>query len=335
MKSVLDQSTSEIKELNQSYISQESKRFEFEKKKQEVTQKQNWLKNESKSWDKLINSLVKEVNDQFIHKKQLNTSSNLSMANRSISGPKSSEPPGDFGNVNTQDTRMQTIDSLKGESEVMKKFFSTYSGRIEEVLLTHRKAAQEGEKLQTHRNKKEIKSIFGDSPSMFKDCSELNSERELNKNLISMDDSLSDVPVKDIDVEADENEDLQNLSIDGSDMILDQLGLLSPIMNNFEQEQDGMASGKITTPSFKKTHVRRPARKDLKSLKVKSGLNFDDSGFHIPMLELGNIPEVLDDSYMFSETTYKREQKNSNSAYTSPVREESKNAKSSSFKNSS
>ena len=45
----------------------------------------------------------------------------------------------------------------------------------------------------------------------------------------------------------------------------------------------------------------------------------------MPLLELCNIPEVLDDSYMFSETTYKRNPNDpySSSNYTSTAKEDS------------
>lgn len=212
---------------------------------------------------------------------------------------------------------------MKGGSKVMKNFFSTYSGRIEEVLLSQRKVSKEKGNLMTYRQKNESKFLF-DSPSMFKDCSDLISDKEINKNIMNIDDSLSDVPVRDIQHNFDEQDLSHNLSMEESEQLLDNLGMLSPLMSKFQDHNDDkFSSSKIDTPSFKSDHIKRPSK-------------FNRRNLNIPMLELGNIPEVLDESNFYSETKTNNKplNKRSNSDNTNTYKEESKWGQTDSLKSS-
>lgn len=180
------------------------------------------------------------------------------------------------------------MDSMKEKQEVMQKFFSTYSGRIENELLANLGEKQEQNNLQTHRMNKHTKFGFPESPDIFKGDSHLDSDREINKNLMNIDDSLSDVPVKEVQ---EMDEDLgQNFSIEYSERFLDGLSMLSPIdldlsKNDYSKQSDK----KHSTPSFKMNEFSRHKRKralDIRSMDVDTILNFDGPFPNIPLLDL-------------------------------------------------
>ena len=190
--------------------------------------------------------------------------------------------------MNTQETRPKTIDSLKYKSENMDQFYSTYSGKLEEVLLTQRKLSNEKKNVKSQRLSNQAKFIIPDSPSMFKENSQTFSDREINQELMDIDDSLSDVPVRDCPNMDDELDMSNNFFMEDSENLLDNLDFISPISNKFQKESDEMSgsNSKTNTPSFKIKKVRH---------KVRSSLNFNDSK-NLAAIELGNIPEVLDES---------------------------------------
>lgn len=217
----------------------------------------------------------------------------------------------------------------------MKNFFSTYSGRIDEVLLSHKKVNKKEGNLLTYRQKHESKFLF-DSPSMFKDGSDLISDKEINKNIMNIDDSLSDVPVRDIQQNFDDQDLSHNLSMEESEQLLDNLGMLSPLMSKFQDKNDDkFSSSKIDTPSFKSDHIKRQPKFNRRKTNIRSAINFNDINLNIPMIELGNIPEVLDESNFYSEPTYKNPlNKRSNSDNTTTQKEESKWGQTDSLKSS-
>lgn len=162
---------------------------------------------------------------------------------------------------------------------------------------------------------------------MFKDCSRITSGREINKEIMDLNDTLSDVPVKESRDIINPAEIDDSFSIEESEQILDNLCLLSPLISQFSAKLDNTSSKKHT-PSFKHDGTGRSDEKSVRSFdktNVSTILDFNKAVGHMPLLELCNIPEVLDDSYMFSETTYKRNPNDpySSSNYTSAANEDS------------
>ena len=197
---------------------------------------------------------MKDINERYQNRKKLSFSPSNSQSINLPAQNKSYDLNLDFGNIaNTLDTRMNTFESMKAGTEVMKNFFSTYSGRIEEVLLTQRKKNMKKNNLQTQRVKNKTNFMLQDSPLMFKGDSELLSDREINENIMDIDDSLSDVPVRDCQNAYEELELSNNLSMEESEQLLDNLGLLSPLMKQFQQDKDNgfNSNSKGNTPSFK------------------------------------------------------------------------------------
>lgn len=84
------------------------------------------------------------------------------------------------GRVNTQDTRMQTTESMRARSDSLQQFYNTYSDRLEEVLLSHKKNEGGRQNIKSHRHKN-AQFMCPDTLSMLKGLSRVNSEREINK----------------------------------------------------------------------------------------------------------------------------------------------------------
>lgn len=272
---------STIKELNTSYISQESKRIDWERQQQNLKLQNSVLEKSVREKDTTITELIREITSMHNTSKLNNISLSRSKSSTVGGHNKGLELKLDFGpNVNTQDTRMQTIDSMKAKSDTLQKIFSTYSDRIEKDLLTHRLSKNDKKKLQTHRQQMYLANP--ESPSMFKDNSINESDREINKNMMDIDDSLSDVQGQDM---GEVHEYDNSMFIDESEQFLDNLGLLSPINLDISKNSDR----NLNTPSFKmegiSKHTRRKAR-DLQNMNVGQILNFDGPLPNIPLLDL-------------------------------------------------
>lgn len=152
--------SSHIKELNESYISYESKRIDWERKQADLSRKNSWLEQEAKATDTRISSLVKEVNKVYKTQKLTGLGLNKSVSMRPIElKPEKLEVNFDMGQGgNTQDTRVQTMETFRLKEEFGKRFFSTYSGKGSDALLTHRKEGKEHSNLKTHRQKNVVLS---------------------------------------------------------------------------------------------------------------------------------------------------------------------------------
>ncbi|CAI2384239.1 unnamed protein product [Moneuplotes crassus] len=315
---------SQINDVSASFISYESKTVNMEKQKGSVLLQNSFLENELKERDSEVSELVKEINNKYKNRKKLSVSLNISNSGLNIEKNQSIDLKNEHvasGGI-TQDTRFQTNDSARETSEIMKNFFSTFSNKLEEALVSQKVNSTDEKKVNTQRVNKRDKFMMPESPSLYGIEADLFSEREINEEMLNIDDSLSDVPVKDC-TNIEEGFDISNnLSIEESEMILDNLEFLSPMMKKSSKDVSN-GSGKVNgaTPSFKQNYLQRQNEFKLARNRVKSSINFDGHS-NVPHFELGNIPEEIDESKNFSETTQNNFGNCSNSRENSVVKEE-------------
>ncbi|CAI2384185.1 unnamed protein product [Moneuplotes crassus] len=295
----------QIHNLNASFMTYESKTITMEKQKDSVLLQNSFLENELKERDSAVSGLVQEINNKYQNRKKLSVSLNISNSNSNNEKNKSFDKRNDFATCAgvTQDTRFQTYDSGKETSEMRKNFFSSFSGRFEEILTSQKAISPDNKKYMTQKANKKNQFNLPDSPSIFKAAADIFSDREISEDGMDIDDSLSDVPVRDCTNIEEDLEMSKNLSMEESEMILDNLEFLSPLLSKPSRElKVGNGNKFVNTPSFKSNHAQRQNEFKMVRHRVKSAINFD--GYtNVPLLELGNIPEEIDESKNYSENT--------------------------------
>lgn len=204
--------------LNTSIFSIETQRIDFEKKLVDWSHHSILLEKELKQKDEEITNLVKKVNKAYHGQKQPSFDKQAPTSNKnentSLLGvlpisnfAENLEPKIDeLNRLNTQDTRLQTMETLRARSEKYQKFYSTYSQRLENGLISSRK--KDKTRQRTYRRQEKLNNQIS---------------RDESSNLINIDDSLSDVPVKEDHNMIELGDFSQNLSLEEQEPILDSL----------------------------------------------------------------------------------------------------------------
>ena len=323
---------SSIQGFNDSCVDIESKTLDWRNKLNNAEKEHKWLKQQATDKKSKVGQLHRKIENlrsnnessTYLNDKSDNLDINSIDANKS-EAPNKPKFWLDLDKcADTKDTILNTGSSNRIRSRSKnRRCYNTCNLRSSELILSQRKNSL-SERLKSNRDSSNKKTRIPDFSAMLNDISSNLSDREINEKVISMDDTLSEVPVKELNV----TQNGMNFWDQSLQFDLNELSIGKDCIKNFDVDtpdnQETMntngnllsSSKDINTPSFNHKITRRDSGKNENRLSVGTTLNFDDPLINVEFPGLSNIPEVLDESNMYSDATLdRRKSLNKNSCY--------------------